>query len=105
MIIVVLFATIITFLLVITILSADELTIPYSCYPKVIQTKFAEHNLKLDLNGDERTKDSWGFIKNEGAQYKIFTYKSITREELNLVTKIVGETAREELQDGENDSR
>lgn len=73
---------------------ADELSIPYSCFPKLLQAKFSENNLKLDLDGNNRTQDSWGFLKNEGASYKIYTYRSVTTDELNLVMKIAGEVGK-----------
>ncbi len=74
----------------------DELRIPYSCFPKALQAKFSEHNLKLDLDGNDRTQGSWGFLKNEGAKYTIYTYRSVTTDELNLVMKIAGEVGRGE---------
>ena len=86
----------ITILLIFTIVSADELSIPYSCYPKALQEKFAEHNLRLELDPSERTKDSWAYLKNEGAKYIIFTYKSVTQEELNLVLRIAQEVEIEQ---------
>ena len=74
---------------------ADELLISFSCYPKLLQERFAEVNLKLDLDGNDRTKDSWGYLKNEGAGYIIYTYRSATKEELSLVLKIAREIEKE----------
>ena len=69
--------------------NADQLEIPFSCYPKLLQKEFARNKLKLDLDPAKRDKKSWGYLKNEGAGYKIYTYKSITKEELGVVLKIV----------------
>ncbi len=85
-----------TLLLFFNIATADELSIPFSCFPRELQAKFAEHNLKLDLGGNDRTWDSWGFLENKGGSYIIYTYRSVTKEELNLVMKIAGEVGREQ---------
>lgn len=87
----------IIFLILISILFfniafCDQLEIPYSCYPKILQERFADNNLKLDLSGNDRTQDSWGFIENKGTSYKIFTYRSVTPEELSLIMKIARES-------------
>lgn len=75
---------------------SDELSIPFSCYPKAIQTKFLENNLKLDLDGNDRTKETWGYLKNEGAKYIIYTYRSVTKEELSIVLRIAREIEYEQ---------
>ena len=74
---------------------ADELIIPFSCYPRLIQKKFYEHGIHLDLDGSERSETSWGYLKNNGAEYIIYTYRSATTHELNVVMKIVQEVERE----------
>ena len=84
------------FLLIFSISLADELSVPYSCFPKALKEKFAEHNLKLDLDPVVRDKDSWAYLKNEGAKYIIYTYKSVTQEELNLVLRIAQEVEIEQ---------
>lgn len=73
------------FFLLSTSAFADKFIIPFSCYPKKVQARFAEHNLKLDLDPNERTEDSWGFLINEGAQYLILSYHSVTKEEFKLI--------------------
>ena len=73
------------FFLLSTSAFADKFIIPFSCYPKKVQARFAEHNLKLDLDPNERTEDSWGFLRNEGTQYSIITYHSITEKEFELI--------------------
>ena len=83
-------------------LFADELTIPFPCYPKKIQEKFAEYGMKLDLSGNDRTSDSWGFLENKGAEFIIYTYKPVTKEELSIIMKIVN---TKEDKDGEINSQ
>lgn len=70
---------------------ADEVQIPFSCYPKEIQAKFLKAGKQLDLNGDDRKEDSWGFIENKGTHYNIITYKQITPEDLQEIQKIIME--------------
>ena len=67
-------------------LRADEIQIPFSCYAKDLQKEFLERGYKLDLSGNDRTRDSWGFLKNEGSKYSLFTYASVTSEELNMIS-------------------
>ena len=76
-------------LLVTTMCSADELRIPYSCYPRELQQQFLDKGYKVDLNSVDRTRESWGFIENEGSQYKIFTYNSVTTEELQDIMELI----------------
>lgn len=75
---------------------ADELTVPFSCYPLLLQKEFAKHKLKLELDPIKRDKKSWAYLKNEGSKYKIFTYKSITQDELNLALSIVRAVERKQ---------
>ena len=67
----------------------DKFIIPFSCYPEELQKEFAEYDRKLDLDGKDRTEDSWGFIFNEGSQYIIYTYKSATMEDLDIMKEII----------------
>jgi len=82
---------IILFCLITTVAFADKFIIPFSIYPKELQAKFKEHNIKLDLSGNDRTEDSFGFIKNEGTSYTIYTYFNATDEEMNLILDILME--------------
>lgn len=75
--------------ILITSAFADELQVPFSCYPKVLQELFAEKGYKLDLDGSERTPDSWGYLYNKGANYTIFTYETITEQDFIVVREIV----------------
>ena len=74
---------------------ADELLIPFSCWPKQLQTEFAKYNKKLDLNGDDRTNDSWGYLVNKGDTYVIFTYRSMGTEEFKMIQEIVFKVEQE----------
>ena len=70
---------------------ADKLELMFECYPKEIQAKFKKAGIKLDLNGNDRTPNSWGFLENQGSRYNIYTYKPITPEGLIQVQKIIME--------------
>ena len=76
-------------ILIATTAHADKLIIPFDCYPTEVQEKFLTEGIKLDLDGNERTQESWGFLKNEGNQFIIYTYNSITIEELDIVMEIL----------------
>ena len=78
-------------LLITTPVFPDKLHVPFSVYPKEIQKVFADKGLKLDLNGNDRTRDSWGFIDNQGSFYYIYTYENLTSDELMLVMDIIWE--------------
>ena len=84
------------FILLTSILFADVIKIPFSCFPKQLQKEFKKNHIKLDLSGNDRTKDSFGFINNLGTNFEIITYKSITIEELELIKKITFDTIKEE---------
>ena len=73
----------------VSIAFCDALVVPFSCYPLELQERFAEYNLKLDLDSIERTVDSWGFLVNEGTRYTIYTYRPATKEELGLLLEII----------------
>lgn len=68
---------------------ADQFEIPFSCYPKQLQKQFADEGKKLDLSGNDRTLESWGFIENKGTTFIIYTYKSATDEDFTLIMKLV----------------
>ena len=84
----------ITFLFLCEASLADRIVVPFTCYPREVQQKFADNGMKLDLDPNERTKDSWGFIENRGQEFYIMTYKHATIDELNLIKKIIFETER-----------
>lgn len=83
-------------LFLITSLRADELIIPFPCFPQALQKKFAHYKMRLDLDPAKRNKKSWGYLKNEGAMFTIYTYKSVTQEEFKIILKIVREVDREQ---------
>ena len=68
---------------------ADEFIMSGGCYPKEVQAKFLKHGLKLDLSGNDRTRDSFAFIENRGQEYKIFTYKNLNEKEMLLMLQII----------------
>ena len=70
---------------------ADELIIPFPCYPLNLQKLFLEQGRKLDLSGIDRTKDSWGFIENRGGEFKLFSYYSVTKEDFKMIDNIIKE--------------
>ena len=67
---------------------SDEFRFPFSIYPKEIQTKFAEYDRILDLNGNDRTEESWGFIENKGTNFIIYTYRSTTKEDFKIIKEV-----------------
>lgn len=81
----------ITFFLCVSIGYADTIMIPFQCDSKKIQAKFKKVGIKLEINGDNKHKDSWGFIDNKGTYYNIVTYNQVSIEELNNITKLVME--------------
>ena len=85
-------ALILILLFITSTAGADKLRVPFDCYPKEIQKMFLARGIQLDLDGNDRTRDSWGFIQNEGASYIIYTYKAINDEELTIVREIVLES-------------
>lgn len=78
----------IVFLLIASNVLADKIMIPFSVYPKEMQKLFAEEGYKLDLDGNDRDVNSWGFLRNEGTQFIIYTYDSITLDELTMIQKV-----------------
>ena len=75
-------------LLIATNCYADSFKVPFSCYPKEVQKVFTEYDVKLDLDANERTEGSWGFLENKGTEYWIHTYyptNTKIREELFFI--------------------
>jgi hypothetical protein len=72
-----------------TAVYADKIIIPFSCYPKEIQKRFAEKQKKVDLSQNDREQDSWAFIRSNGSDYEICTYAPVTIEELELIKSVV----------------
>jgi len=68
---------------------ADELQIYFDCYPTEIQAEFNKVGKKLDLSANDRTKESWGFLVSKGTHYSIFTYNSVTPQDLELIQEIL----------------
>ena len=70
---------------------ADKIIIPFSVYPYELQRIYAEHGKKLDLNRNDRTPDSWGFLMNEGTNFTIYTYESATDEDFRFILDMLWE--------------
>jgi len=68
--------------------SADEINIPFSCWPLELQHEFGKKGLKLDLTAGERTDDSWGYIDSKGSSYSLFTYRSATIEDFEFIREV-----------------
>lgn len=68
---------------------ADEIRIPFSCWPKELQQMFLEYNRKLDLSANDRTNNSWGYIASQGSSYSIFTYLPVTEDDFYVIREIV----------------
>jgi hypothetical protein len=79
------------FIAVCGLCQADELKIPFTCYPIQLQSEFSTEGYKLDLSGNERTPDSWGFVENRGNEYSIVTYSSVTEKDFEVVKKVTSE--------------
>lgn len=93
-------------LLLIPILcSADEFQIPFACYPKQVQQDFALYGYKLDLSGNDRTPDSWGFLENKGDNYIIYTYRAVTKQDLETMRVILLNLHKKEVDNGKDDSK
>ena len=83
------FVLMIIFLLFPLSVFSDTLKIPFSCWPKELKEEFKKTGRKLDINSNERTKDSWGYILNQGKDFQIFIYKSATQEDFEVIKNIV----------------
>lgn len=82
---------------------ADKFMVPHSCYPQKIVRKFAEYGLKLELSGEYRDKDSWGYLINEGNKFTIYTYYSVTEEERLMLLEILNRDWSLEYEEGVKD--
>ena len=70
---------------------ADKLTLPFGCYPRELQAKFEEYDIKLDLDGADRTYDSWGYLHNEGNKFTLYSYRSATLDDMEIINEICHE--------------
>lgn len=68
---------------------ADRIEIPFECYPKKVQSALLAKGFKVDLNGSDRSEDSWGLLENEGTRFSIITYRPITMKELQTVKEAI----------------
>ncbi len=79
----------IVFILLYSNVNADILKIRFECDPQVLQEAFLSKGYVVDIEGERRTKYSWGFIRNLGMEYEVITYKPITDKELEMVKEII----------------
>lgn len=85
-----------TFLILLASLSfADEVQIPFSCYPLELQVEFAKAGMKLDLRAEDRTDDSWGYLQSEGNSFKLFSYHALQPVEFQTMQDIIFKIADE----------
>ena len=68
---------------------ADQLKIPFSCWSIQLQEEFLKNGMKLDLIHEHRTRDSWGYLENNGSEYIIYTYRAIKDDEFQIIQDIV----------------
>ena len=68
---------------------ADKIIVPFECYPDEIVERFEAKGYQLEPHEYFRDENSWGFLKNEGSQYTIYTYKPVTKEELEDIRPII----------------
>lgn len=68
---------------------ADEIICPFTTYPREVQKRFAEHGYKVDLDGNDRTPESWAFLDNRGSELRICTYQPITKKGFDTITKVL----------------
>jgi hypothetical protein len=71
---------------------ADELVIPLPCYPKQLQQFFLDRGYRVALTGNEREKDTWGFIENKGTSFSVISYYPITDKDLQVLKELVTTT-------------
>lgn len=72
----------IAFVLIATTALADKIQIPYTCWPDEIVKEAKKFNLKIEKTESVRFKDSFGYIKNLGSSYEIYTYRPVTAKDL-----------------------
>ena len=68
---------------------ADQVDIPFGIYVEDFKEDSKEHG--FDLYG---TRDSDGFIRDNGMSTEILTYKPVKEEELNIIKKLSLKHAR-----------
>lgn len=67
----------------------DSVQFPFPCYPVRLQNEFKESGIKLDLSGNDRTPESWGFLENKGAEFIIHTYKAVSTKDLETMRELI----------------
>ena len=73
-----------------------EFIIEYPCYPVEVQRVFKKYGLQIDLDSNRSFgSTSWGFIKNEGSSFRIYSYYPPNGGELIRLKNIIMEYLRE----------
>ena len=78
-------------MLIATNVWADKIQIPFSCYPRQLSEDFARHGYKVDVNAEDRTKDSWAFIKSEGSSFWLYTYYPVQDRDFEMIKEVIWE--------------
>ena len=84
---------------------ADEVKIPFSCWPLELQKEFSKLGKKLDLKSEDRTEESWGYLFNEGNSFKIYTYNHANEDDLESIRNIVFNIELKKISHGQDDSK
>ena len=79
----------IVFILIFSNAHSDILQVRFECNPEIIQEAFLSKGYIVDIDGEKKSQYSWGFIRNNGMEYEIITYKPITEKELDMVKEII----------------
>ena len=77
------------FIFLSVLVSADEIQVPFSCWPKELHEEFLKSGRKLDLHSEDRTEDSWGYLVNQGSSFSIYTYAPVTPKDFEVIQMIV----------------
>jgi hypothetical protein len=68
---------------------ADKLIVPFSVYPKDFAKLCYDYGRTIDLSGNDRTEESWGFIQSEGSSFIIYTYYPATKDDMKWLLRII----------------
>ena len=82
---------VILILLIASLSYADTFKIYYDCFPREVQKIFKDNGFNLDLDANDRTPNSWGFIRSEGEWFSINSYKPATAEEMEKLRIIISD--------------
>ena len=69
---------------------ADEIQLPFAVKEKAFIKEMKKNGMDLS-----RSDKSQGFVEDRGGNFKVFTYKPATLEQLDLIQKIAFKNMRE----------